>query len=704
MAENNLHCKVCFEDYNENERRPKILSNCGHTFCLECISGFFKSSPSPECPLCRNRVGVYLHELKDNYELMEFLPTKIDKAPKFFCEVCDQVATYHCVNNHSIRNIASVAAEKIVKSKENLQKKLQEERSLLNEAQSGLRSTLQAIRQSVVDRLECELDWCQKRMEYLNHLPEDFDVAQQTVSRNGDLHLLSVFDLFDNKDECALLHKAIEAHAEAMKIQLTLHSKTHQELSFSLGQSSEDQALAFLITILLDNQTQSTNSTVVKTNWLPRPWLTKLGVNSGDIHSIRNSVASLQNPCNESATSEVSQAEVSREIYVGGIKSCYASLKALQDIFSPHGKIKNIVLRETRGKGKTPSFAFIEFEDDKTAVCVLNKKDLFDRMHGLKVRPKITGKTQNKGQPQLNSVVFQNSQQTQIVPDLLDEQQELAQRMLFIQNVPVDFPEHRISELLSKYGPIEDVRKQVKTEGKISRAFAFVTFVHMYSAQNALKEPAKRIVGGPGIVLEYRAYHPRPNDSDIRNAENITLRPNSTKSATKPSMCTTSTVPKSTISPSTTVQATTATSSSIRPTTSTAPSSRFIRPLMSIPTPTLTGPPTSINSSPTVAKPSTTAFPSETRPPMPPRTTPTRPPLPAKTVIRPPASADTSSAAVRPTPLSSTSSVLIRPVSSISTSRPATTPNPHAASRTHSYTPTAPPMPRGKNEKECVIQ
>ncbi|XP_029986162.1 E3 ubiquitin-protein ligase RNF183 [Sphaeramia orbicularis] len=50
-----LECSVCFSQFNNIFRCPKILL-CGHTFCLECLARINVKSAEPgavQCPLCR---------------------------------------------------------------------------------------------------------------------------------------------------------------------------------------------------------------------------------------------------------------------------------------------------------------------------------------------------------------------------------------------------------------------------------------------------------------------------------------------------------------------------------------------------------------------------------------------------------------------------------------------------------------------------
>lgn len=57
-------CDRCGQDFNEVDRIPKVLSECGHTFCEACLKEIFmneedKICPDPEC-------GLWIREKNEN--------------------------------------------------------------------------------------------------------------------------------------------------------------------------------------------------------------------------------------------------------------------------------------------------------------------------------------------------------------------------------------------------------------------------------------------------------------------------------------------------------------------------------------------------------------------------------------------------------------------------------------------------------------
>ena len=68
LLSNSVECPVCLKLYSE----PRILTNCGHTFCRECISRVTLQGLI-RCPLCAVETPVL--STKNNYALQELLET-----------------------------------------------------------------------------------------------------------------------------------------------------------------------------------------------------------------------------------------------------------------------------------------------------------------------------------------------------------------------------------------------------------------------------------------------------------------------------------------------------------------------------------------------------------------------------------------------------------------------------------------------------
>ena len=51
-------CPIC------NESDINIQTNCGHSYCLSCISEWHNKSKSSKCPMCRQKITLYYNVLK----------------------------------------------------------------------------------------------------------------------------------------------------------------------------------------------------------------------------------------------------------------------------------------------------------------------------------------------------------------------------------------------------------------------------------------------------------------------------------------------------------------------------------------------------------------------------------------------------------------------------------------------------------------
>ena len=48
-------CAVCFEKVNKGEKQQ--LLNCGHKFCVQCITQWLQANQQPSCPTCRTPIS-----------------------------------------------------------------------------------------------------------------------------------------------------------------------------------------------------------------------------------------------------------------------------------------------------------------------------------------------------------------------------------------------------------------------------------------------------------------------------------------------------------------------------------------------------------------------------------------------------------------------------------------------------------------------
>uniref|UniRef100_A0A4W5JLX6 RING-type domain-containing protein n=1 Tax=Hucho hucho TaxID=62062 RepID=A0A4W5JLX6_9TELE len=81
----NLECAICFSQFNNVFRTPKMLQ-CNHTFCLECLARMNVKSAKPDsiqCPLCRGHTplpDLGLPKLTTDRAVLSYLPTAMQRV------------------------------------------------------------------------------------------------------------------------------------------------------------------------------------------------------------------------------------------------------------------------------------------------------------------------------------------------------------------------------------------------------------------------------------------------------------------------------------------------------------------------------------------------------------------------------------------------------------------------------------------------
>ena len=133
-----LTCESCEERFNEEDRKPVILPDCGHTFCEACVSKILHMTPCI-CPneACRREViqkdpSTYLR----NHKILQLItnsgmsaknpatplgdenfvycPRHYDKPIEYFCKLCTLTVCVKCIfdehNGHELIQIDEMAS------------------------------------------------------------------------------------------------------------------------------------------------------------------------------------------------------------------------------------------------------------------------------------------------------------------------------------------------------------------------------------------------------------------------------------------------------------------------------------------------------------------------------------------------------------------------------------------------------------------
>ena len=89
-SEGVLECSLCYERYDDNKRCPRLLSNCGHTFCTHCLEQLLKDG-TISCPQDRKDIHVTagVVGLPKNFALLDVLLASSHKQPDTTPVLCD---------------------------------------------------------------------------------------------------------------------------------------------------------------------------------------------------------------------------------------------------------------------------------------------------------------------------------------------------------------------------------------------------------------------------------------------------------------------------------------------------------------------------------------------------------------------------------------------------------------------------------------
>jgi hypothetical protein len=80
MENDEILCEICLENFNLQEKVPKILECCGKIYCMKCLNDIFKKNEKKlPCPICRKVTIKTPQDLKIDSQILE---------PKSFCPNC----------------------------------------------------------------------------------------------------------------------------------------------------------------------------------------------------------------------------------------------------------------------------------------------------------------------------------------------------------------------------------------------------------------------------------------------------------------------------------------------------------------------------------------------------------------------------------------------------------------------------------------
>ena len=156
MHSEELCCPICYYEYDTIDHLPRIIINCGHSVCAQCLSALIKGSDTLKCPLDKKSVSIQeltVDLFPINYALLqvlegnsgrEFCKDHKTEQVRFVCitdqcHICDDCALYGEHRDHEVKSMKKIKREADVERKSlenalaNLEKQHKHMGELLNE-------------------------------------------------------------------------------------------------------------------------------------------------------------------------------------------------------------------------------------------------------------------------------------------------------------------------------------------------------------------------------------------------------------------------------------------------------------------------------------------------------------------------------------------------------------------------------------------
>ena len=156
-------CPVCFEDYEETEHAPKVLT-CGHTICSQCLVGIIDTNKDKaKCPECRVRVN-----------------------PNRFMSYPTNYTVLQIMNTFSESNSTKKEINLIVARYNNMKDRINYKITEMKEVQQSNQINLMLMK-SVTDGLKDEQQQIETKIQELSKWLDDVEIKEQKLVDSEDI-------------------------------------------------------------------------------------------------------------------------------------------------------------------------------------------------------------------------------------------------------------------------------------------------------------------------------------------------------------------------------------------------------------------------------------------------------------------------------------------------------------------------------------
>ena len=179
----NFDCVVCYEQYNDSNRKPQVLFPCGHTICKECLGSI------TNCPKCRKNI----ERTVVNWDLIPSNDTR-PSAPHQMSSINDQTNDPFWV---SFRKYLVIDVD-------DKQKELSK---ALEEKQNEKKNKANVIKSKIQDEANHKIESIIKKTEELVHA-----VNMQDSKISSDLEKIFQKNQNDIEQESKFIRAKVDSH------------------------------------------------------------------------------------------------------------------------------------------------------------------------------------------------------------------------------------------------------------------------------------------------------------------------------------------------------------------------------------------------------------------------------------------------------------------------------------------------------------
>lgn len=164
-----MNCKICYESFDLNQRRPFTLIPCGHCFCIVCLSRLTEAI----CPNCRNPII----DKKVNYSIIDFL----EEDTTSNSNETETIAQFMQTNLSEI-------SEKINKFNLTFQKKDTDIKKQFNGLRTEINSNTSSLSKKLITHQEILLKDLEKKEKCMEKKLNEIQVMKQQIEENMDAY------------------------------------------------------------------------------------------------------------------------------------------------------------------------------------------------------------------------------------------------------------------------------------------------------------------------------------------------------------------------------------------------------------------------------------------------------------------------------------------------------------------------------------